>query len=117
MTVEELIKIGSQFPGTTSDIKWDQHVCLNVGDKMYLITSPDAFPINATVKVSGEKFEEMISTPGVKIAPYLGRYKWVEIDDISRFSQLEWTEILLNSYRLIGSKLSSKKKKEIEFNL
>lgn len=117
MTVEELIQIGSQLPGTTSDIKWDHHICLNVGDKMYLITSPDAFPINASVKISDERFEEMISKPGVKNAPYLGRYKWVEIDDISRFSQMEWKEILISSYQLIGTKLSSKKKKEIGFNL
>lgn len=117
MTVEELIQIGSQFPGTTSDIKWDHHVCLNVGDKMYLITSPDAFPINASVKVSDDAFEEMISKPGVGIAPYLGRYKWVEIDDISRFPQTEWEEILFNSHRLIASKLSAKKKKELRINV
>lgn len=113
MTVEELIIIGSQFPGTTSNIKWDHHICLNVGDKMYLITSPDGFPVNASVKISDDIFEEMISKPGVRIAPYLGRYKWVEIDDISRFSQAEWEEILFNSHRLIASKLSTKKKKEL----
>lgn len=113
MTIEELIQIGSQLPGTSSDIKWDHHICLNVGDKMYLITSPDAVPINASVKVGDESFDEMLGNAGVKIAPYLGRYKWVEIDDISRFSYKEWENILSESHRLIAEKLSAKKKKEL----
>lgn len=113
MTLEEILEIGNSLPGTTSDIKWDHHVCLNVGDKMYLITTPDAVPINASVKIPDEKFEEFLTNQGVRIAPYLGRYKWVEIDDISRFSNLEWQEILKDAHNLIGSKLSAKKRKEL----
>lgn len=113
MTVEELIEIGNQLPGTTSDLKWDHHICLNVGDKMYLITSPDEVPINASFKVSDEKFDEFTSLPGCEIAPYLGRYKWVRIDDISRFTSSQWKEILKDSHHLIAEKLPSKKKKEL----
>lgn len=113
MTVEELLEIGSKLPGTVSDIKWDHHVCLNVGEKMYLITSPDLVPINASFKVSDEEFETLITREGFRSAPYLGRYKWVEIDDISRLSHSEWVEILNNSHHLIASKLPVGKQKEI----
>lgn len=113
MTLEEILEIGRQLPGTTSDIKWDHHVCLNVGDKMYLITTPDAFPVNASVKIPIEKTEDYLSKPGVRIAPYLGRYNWVEIDDISRFNSKEWKEILIDAHQLIGAKLPVKKRKEL----
>jgi predicted DNA-binding protein (MmcQ/YjbR family) len=113
MTLEAILEIGGQLPGTTSDIKWDHHVCLNVGGKMYLITTPDAFPINASVKVSEERFEEFLAEPGVRVAPYLGRYKWIEIDDISRFTPSEWNTILKDAHRLIGAKLPTKKRKEL----
>lgn len=113
MSLEEIVALGMQLAGTTTDIKWDHHVCLNVGEKMYLITTPDAIPINASVKIPDEKFEEFLALPGVRIAPYLGRYKWVEIDDISRFNTKEWEGILADAHQLIGSKLPAKKRKEL----
>ena len=111
--LETILAIGGNLPGTTTDIKWDHHICLNVGDKMYLITSPDQNPINASVKVLDEKFDAFLEKKGVRIAPYLGRYKWIEIDDISRFSVCEWEEIVKEAHELIAAKLSLKKRKEL----
>ena len=111
--LETILGIGERLPGTTIDIKWDHHICLNVGDKMYLITSPDQNPINASVKISDEKFDAFLEKEGVRIAPYLGRYKWIEIDDISRFSVCEWEEIVKEAHELIAAKLSLKKRKEL----
>ena len=111
--LETILGIGERLPGTTIDIKWDHHICLNVGDKMYLITSPDQNPIHASVKVSDEKFDTFLEKEGVRIAPYLGRYKWIEIDDISRFSVCEWEEIVKEAHELIAAKLSLKKRKEL----
>jgi predicted DNA-binding protein (MmcQ/YjbR family) len=113
--LETILAIGEKLPGTTSDIKWDHHVCLNVCDKMYFITTPDANPINASVKVSDEDFDDYLEKEGVRKAPYLGRYKWIEIDDIHRFSVCEWESILSEAHQLIETKLSAKKRKELGF--
>ncbi len=111
--LEELIALGEKLPGTTSDLKWDHHICLNVKDKMYLITTPDAIPINASFKVDPEDVTEYVAREGVRVAPYLGRYHWVEVDDINRFSLEEWREILKNSHRLVAQKLPKKFHKEL----
>lgn len=113
--LETILAFGEKLPGTSTDVKWDHHICLNVGDKMYLITTPDANPINASVKVSEEKFDDFLEKEGVRSAPYLGRYKWIEIDDINRFSVCEWESILIEAYQLIAAKLSAKKRKELGF--
>lgn len=115
MTIEELIKIADKFPSVTYDIKWEHHLCFNIADKMFLITSPDDNPVSASFKVAEEDFADMTSKPGCAAAAYMGRYFWVSVDDINRFDQKVWEKILKDSYDLISSKLS--KKKQIELGI
>lgn len=113
MNVEELQKICKKFKAVTEDIKWQHHLCFNVGDKMFLITSPDEVPVNASFKASDEDFEMLCSKEGFIAAPYLARYKWVHVDDINRLSKKHWEHYLKQSYELISAKLPAKKRKEL----
>lgn len=113
MTIEELQFICKKFKGVTEDIKWEDHLCFNVGDKMFLITSPDAVPVSASFKVRDEEFDELSSKNGFMPAPYLARYKWVHIDDIKRLSKKQWEQYAKLSYDLVASKLPAKAKKSL----
>ncbi len=113
MNLEEIQSICEQLAGTTTDIKWENHLCFNVGEKMYLVTSPDSVPISASFKVSDEDFETLCERPGFIPAPYLARYKWVHLDDISRLNKTEWSRYIVQSHQLIGSKLPAGLKKKI----
>jgi predicted DNA-binding protein (MmcQ/YjbR family) len=113
MTIEDIQKICAQYRGVTQDIKWEDHLCFNVGDKMFLITAPDAVPVSASIKVSGEDFEEISARQGFMPAPYLARYKWVWMDDITRLSPREWEAYIETAYRLVSSKLSPRIRKGI----
>ncbi len=113
MDISDLQSICNELPGTTEDIKWEDHLCFNVGGKMYLVTSPDAIPHTASFKVTDEDFELLCAKEGFSPAPYLARYKWVFINDISRIGSSEWKKLIKQSYRLIHAKLPTKVKKEI----
>ena len=113
MTIEELQKICKKFKGVTEDIKWENHLCFNVGEKMFLVTSPDTIPNSASFKVSDGEFEELSQKEGFMPAPYLARYKWVHLDDINRLSKKQWEYYSQQSYQLIASKLPAKIKKQI----
>lgn len=110
MTLEAIQQICKKLSGVTEDIKWENHLCFNVGGKMFLITSPDDTPVTASFKTSEEKFEELTERKGCKPAPYLAKHKWVHVDDISRLSSKEWEELLELSYDLVKAKLPKKKK-------
>ena len=71
MTLEDIQTICRKLKGVTQDIKWEDHVCFSVGGKMFLITSPDAIPISASVKVSEQTFDELSEREGFMPAPYL----------------------------------------------
>ncbi len=113
MNLEDIQTICQQLRGTTTDIKWGDHLCFNVGEKMYLVTSPDAVPVSASFKVSNADFATLCEKPGFIPAPYLARYSWVHLDDISRLSPAEWNYFILQSYRLIADKLPAKLRKKI----
>src|SRR5690606_27772381 len=110
---EEIQSICNSFKGVTQDIKWDDHLCFNVGGKMFLVTASDSVPVSASIKVSDEDFELLPQREGIIPAPYMARYKWVFIDDINRLSTAEWEHYLKQSYELIFAKLPTKARKEI----
>src|SRR5688572_3979938 len=113
MTIAELREICLMFPGVTEDIKWGDHLCFNIGGKMFLVTAPDNVPVSASFKVSDEDFETLPNRPGFIPAPYMARNKWIFVDDINRFSKKEWEKYMKQSYNLIASKLPLRLQKEI----
>jgi predicted DNA-binding protein (MmcQ/YjbR family) len=113
MTIEQLQEIAKELPGLTYDIKWDSHLCFNVGCKMFLVTAPENVPVTASIKVSDEDFEMLTQREGIVPAPYLARYKWVFIDNITRFNQKEWEHYLTQAYELVFAKLPAKIRKQI----
>ena len=113
MTITEIRQICLAFPGVTEDIKWENHLCFNIGGKMFLVTAPDNVPVSASFKTSDEDFEILPNRPGFIPAPYMARNKWIFVDDISRFSKKDWEKYLQSSYSLISSKLPLRVQKEI----
>lgn len=113
MDLEELRKICLSFPKVTEDMKWENHLCFCIGEKMFLVTGPDQVPVTASLKVSDEEFENLSSKPGCKPAPYLARYKWIYMDNIERLSKKQWEKYAKEAYQLIAAKLPAKTKKEL----
>ncbi|WP_266203544.1 MmcQ/YjbR family DNA-binding protein [Pontibacter kalidii] len=108
MTIEDLQELCRQLPGVTESIKWEHDLCFCVADKMFLVVGLDKAPVSASFKVAAEEFEEMSSRTGFSPAPYLARYKWVALDDISRLAPQEWEQRVRASYALVAGKLPKK---------
>jgi len=117
MTIEELMNISTSLAGVTSDIKWEDHLCFNVAEKIFLLTSPDELPPTACFKVTGEQFDELAEREGYRQAPHFAKRQWVLVDDIGRMDAEEWEIWIRNSYRLVASKLSGKKRRELGIEL
>lgn len=113
MTIEDIQTLCKALPGVTEDIKWNDHLCFNVGGKMFIVTSPDRVPQSASFKVSDEDFEELPGRPGFIPAPYMARHKWVYVDDINRLNHKQWTYYLQQAHRLVAAKLPAKQRKAL----
>ncbi|MBL7903982.1 MAG: MmcQ/YjbR family DNA-binding protein [Bacteroidales bacterium] len=108
MTVSEIREIALGLNGVTEDIKWENHLCFNVADKMFLVTNPDLFPPTASFKVADDIFDDTINRTGISKHKYLGKHNWIHLDDINRLTKSEWTKFITQSYQLVASKLPNK---------
>ncbi|MFA7445575.1 MAG: MmcQ/YjbR family DNA-binding protein [Flavobacteriaceae bacterium] len=117
MTVFEIRDIALGLNGVTEDIKWGDHLCFNVADKMFLVTSPDLVPSPVSFKVAEDVFEETISRAGFSKHNYLGRHNWVHLDDINRLTKNEWLQFITQSYQLVASKLSNKMRNKLNIEI
>lgn len=107
MNTEKLRSICLSFPGATEGIKWEDHLCFMVAEKVFVITG---FEDNAsvTLKVKDDEFEEMTTREGIIQAPYMARNKWVSVTTRSALKPAEWEHYLRQSYELVRSKLPKK---------
>ena len=108
MNTEELREFCLKLPGVTEDIKWGHDLCFMLADKMFCVTGLEPNS-SISLKVDDEKFEELTLEEGIIPAPYLARYKWVNISSSTHLKKKELQELIKRSYELIKSGLSKKK--------
>jgi predicted DNA-binding protein (MmcQ/YjbR family) len=114
MTVEDIQGICKALPAVTEDIKWGNDLVFSVGGKMFCVAGLNQSPTTASFKVTDEQFDEMSDRPGFKPAPYVAKYKWVWLDDISKMNKTEWKKYIKQSYELVKEKLPAKIKKQLQ---
>ena len=113
MNIEDLQEICKALPSVTTDIKWGQDLVFSIGGKMFCVVGLEQSPVTASFKVTEEEFEEMSTRPGFKPAPYVAKYKWVWIDDITKMKKSDWKKYVAQSYELVKAKLPAKVKKQL----
>ncbi|MEP7149461.1 MAG: MmcQ/YjbR family DNA-binding protein [Acidobacteriota bacterium] len=113
MNIEQLRKFCLSFPGGTEDIKWGADLCFCVGEKMFCVTGADSIQGGLSLKCTPEKFTELIELEGIDPAPYVGRYKWVRIENIDAVTPTELKDLIGTSYQLVFDKLPAKIKKTL----
>ncbi|HUR96439.1 MAG TPA: MmcQ/YjbR family DNA-binding protein [Pyrinomonadaceae bacterium] len=113
MNIEQLRKFCLAFPGATEDIKWGADLCFCVGAKMFCVTGADSIQGGLSLKCTPEKFDELIEREGIDPAAYVGRYKWVRIQNLDAVTPAELKSLIGTSYQLVFDKLPGKIKKSI----
>jgi predicted DNA-binding protein (MmcQ/YjbR family) len=113
MTVEEIRNICLSFKGVDEDIKWEDHLCFTIGEKMFVITGPDEVPPTASFKTTPEVFAVLTARVGITPSRYLGKHHWVHVDDISRLNRKQWEGYLHTAYELIAEKLPKSRRKKL----
>jgi predicted DNA-binding protein (MmcQ/YjbR family) len=107
MNIETVRNICKALPFVTEGIKWGNDLCFMIGGKMFCVTPMDP-PLKVSLKVTDEEFGELTNRPGIIPAPYVARYKWIFIEDVTVFNQKQWEHYISQSYNLVKAKLSKK---------
>ena len=110
MTVDALRQFCLSFPQATESLQWGETLCFKVEGKLFALLGLDSVPVTLCVKASPEKFAELMEVEGIIPAPYLGRYKWVLLEDLDVLRPAELEELIGLSYELVVAKIPRKTK-------
>jgi predicted DNA-binding protein (MmcQ/YjbR family) len=113
MNIDDIKNICFGLPHVTEDIKWGNDLVFMVGGKMFCVVGLNQSPTSASFKVTEEEFDEMSTRMHFKPAPYVAKYKWVLIEDLSKMKPGEWQHYLEQSHALVKAKLTPKIKKQL----
>ena len=105
MTLDKLRDLCLSFPGATEGLKWEDHICFMVGEKIFCMSTERG---GVSFKVSPEEFEEMTERNGIVPTPYMARNKWITIQHFNGLKPKEWEQFVTRSYEIIRSKLPKK---------
>jgi predicted DNA-binding protein (MmcQ/YjbR family) len=108
MDIEAIRSICKRLPSVTEGIKWENDLCFMVGDKMFCVVLLDT-PIQVSLKVKDEEFDEISILEGIRPAPYAARHKWILVDNVKVFNKKKWEDYITQSYNLVKARLSKKK--------
>ncbi len=100
------------LPGVTEDLKWEKDLCFLVGGRMFCVLVLDG-PFSASLKVDPEEYDALLDTPDILPAPYLARYKWVQIRGPKAFDHKQWGARLERSYALVVASLPSRIRRDL----
>ena len=116
MNAEEVRAFCRSFPGVKEDVKWEDHLCFMIGEKMFTIVALES-KSSMSFKVDEEDFYQLTETDDFVPAPYLARYKWVYTEDFTQIPSNDLKQLLQKAYDIIKAKLPKKKLREIESQL
>lgn len=110
MNVESIRRYCLSFPQAKEKLQWGDALCFKIKGKLFAVLSLESVPPGITFKCSPEKFSELTELEGIVPAPYVGRYKWVLVEDVNLLPAAELKELIGESYELVVSKMGRRRK-------
>jgi predicted DNA-binding protein (MmcQ/YjbR family) len=106
MDIETLREYCLSLPGTTEGLKWGDHLCFMIADKMYLITALEDGSMS--FKCDPEDFDALVAREGIEQAAYMAKKQWVKLASMKVMTDQELKDRVRQSRALIRSKLTKK---------
>lgn len=107
MDIEALRDYCLNLAGTTEDVKWEDHLCFSIENKMYVMGSLEP-PHGFSIKIDPDEFDELIARNGIKQPPYLAKRHWIYVENLEVLSDIELKQRIADSRALVLSKLTKK---------
>jgi predicted DNA-binding protein (MmcQ/YjbR family) len=107
MTVDSVRAFCLSFPRATENLQWGEELCFKVNGKIFAVLALGSVPQTITFKCNPEVFAELTDREGIAPAPYVGRYKWVQVDRLDVLSDFELKRLIRDSYEMVVTRAKS----------
>lgn len=130
MTIDSIRKYCLSLPHALGfhikeKLQWGETLCFKVRsnaegkkeEKIFALMNLDAVPPGLCIKCSPESFSELTEIEGIIPAPYLGRYKWVLLENLDVLPAREIENLIAQSYEMVVTKMKPAKIKTAKIKL
>jgi len=107
MNVDSMREYCLSFPQATENLQWGDDLCFKIAGKIFAIVGLDNPRL--CFKCTPEVFAELIEREDIRLAPYVGRYKWVMLDRLDAVRSDELEDLIRQSYEMVAAKVPKKK--------
>lgn len=107
MNVDFIRNFCLSLPLAKENLQWGEELCFKVGEKIFAIVSLSAVPECLCFKCTPEKFAELVEQEDIAPAPYVGRYKWVQLERLDALPTAELEDLIRQSYEMVAAKSRS----------
>jgi len=111
MDVDSLRKLCLSLFGAMENLQWEEQLCFKVRGKIFAMVGLGFVPQRLTFKCEPETFAELTEREGVVPAPYVGRYKWVQLERLDALPDIELESLVRESYDMVAAKTKSSARK------
>ena len=95
---------------TTEKLQWGENLCFKVRGKIFAIVDLSQGKLTPiTLKCAPEKFHELLEIEGISPAPYVGRYKWILLENSAVLPSSALEALIRQSYEMVVAKAPRKK--------
>ncbi|MGI9364428.1 MAG: MmcQ/YjbR family DNA-binding protein [Rhizobiaceae bacterium] len=116
MKVEDFDSYCASLPATEMVVQWGGAHVWKVGGKVFALASKwgkgnDTFKIG--FKASDMAFRMLTEEPGIAPLPYLGRYKWVQVQHEDALGDRDVEGYIQLAHEMVAAKLTKAKRREL----
>jgi len=111
MDVDSVRKLCLSLPSATENLQWEEELCFKVRGKIFAMVGLGSVPQRLTFKCELETFAELTEREGIVPAPYVGRYKWVQLERLDALPDMELKSLVRESYAMVADRTKSSARK------
>ena len=104
MNFDALRVLCLSLPNATENLQWEDELCFKVQGKIFAMVSLSSVPQRLVFKSDPEEFPELLELEGVVPAPYVGRYKWVMLENLDALPKTDIDRCIKKSYEMVAAK-------------
>jgi predicted DNA-binding protein (MmcQ/YjbR family) len=108
--VEWIRELCGSLDDVSENLQWGETLCFKLHGKLFALVDLSRGKLAPIVlKSAPEKFSELVEIEGISPAPYVGRYKWIQLANSDVLPAAGLEALIRESYDLVAKNVGKKR--------
>jgi predicted DNA-binding protein (MmcQ/YjbR family) len=108
--VEWIRELCGSLDDVSENLQWGETLCFKLHGKLFaLVDLAQGKVAPVVLKAAPAKFSELVEIEGISPAPYVGRYKWIQLANSDVLPAAGLEALIRESYDLVAKNVGKKR--------